>query len=227
MSASPGDPQPVFDLIVRHALHACAAFTARCLNSMANCCIAAPPSVETSQRSVNSMRCSGGHRHATTWSAARSSTGRPSISGTLTANQDCSGGTGNGRQDHLIDPTDARRHGDRHDFAERAVSRRLLRHPGRTLAHLRRAGGDRHRQRRNLSGVATAHRSAGATQQRIWRADRASIGDDRCAEGHVWIARRHAGGLRPDHQPSAPTVQWVVASCSSSMASCCMSVHRH
>ena len=56
-------------------------------------------------------------------------------------------------------------------------------------------------------------------QQRIRRADRASVRDDRRAEGDVGLAGRSAAGVRSDRSPCAGTVQqqggWH---CSNSMA---------
>ena len=57
----------------------------------------------------------------------------------------------------------------------------VLGHADRVTADLRRAGRHRHRQRPNVPRAASADGSAGTTQQRIRRADRTPVGDDRRA----------------------------------------------
>ena len=84
---------------------------------------------------------------------------------------------------------------------------RLHRQPGRAAANLRRAGGDRHQQRRNISRVAGAHRGAGAAQQRIRRTYRAAIRDHRRAEGDVGVAGRYPTRFRSDYPTRAGVVQ--------------------
>ena len=54
-----------------------------------------------------------------------------------------------------------------------------------------------------LSRIARTHRGTGGTQQRIQRADRAAGGDDRCAEGDVGLAWRCAAGIPVDRGPRA------------------------
>ena len=55
-------------------------------------------------------------------------------------------------------------------------------------ANVRRAGGDRNQQRRDLSRIAGAHSGAGAAQQRIRRAHRTPVRDHRRVEGDVSLA---------------------------------------
>ena len=62
-------------------------------------------------------------------------------------------------------------------------------------------------QRRDLSRVTGTHRGAGRAQQRIRRTDRAAGSDNRCAEGHVSLARRCATCIRVDRR-AGPLLLW-------------------
>ena len=76
--------------------------------------------------------------------------------------------------------------------------------PGCLAANLRRAGGDRHQQRRDISRIAGTHRRAGPAQQRIRRADRAAVRHHRRAEGHVGVAGDPQPSIRADRRTRPP-----------------------
>ena len=187
MSASPGDPQPVFDLIVRRARELCNG--GRGL-------------VRIRRRTGPLERRMSRHRPGSTRQlrsdfprppdrtshrrAGRSWTARSSISGTWTPSRAIAGGARTRRAGRdRGDPADARRQRDRRHLAAIAGTRRLLRQPDRAAEDLRRAGGDRDQQRRDVSRVADPH---GRPSGIAGIPDR----DQRRAEGHQPLDLRSA-----------------------------------
>ena len=193
MSASPGDPQPVFDLIVRHATELCnVPRRQRCSNMTVTWSTFGSYYRDRDVRgchSIGGIRATVSHApDARVYSLPgdpgsadrphpRSETGLRA--GTASA---VSSGT-----DRSVDPADARRPAIGAISIGSPGTRRLLRQSDCAAANLRRAGGDRDHQRGDVSRVADPHeRSSGIAGI----PDR----DQRRAEGHQPIDLRSATG---------------------------------
>jgi hypothetical protein len=191
MAASPGDPQPVFDLIARRARDLCNTPRATLyefdgelvhLRSRAGT-DDAPDALEAYKRLFPMVPTRG------------SITCRAILDRQIIHVRDLAGEPGVlaavrnlGHKSQISVPLlrDGAAIGA---VAMPSADRRLFRQPGRIAANLRRAGGDRDHQRRDVSRVANPHeRSSG----------NAGIpnGDKRCTEGHQPIGVRFAAGTR-------------------------------
>ena len=210
MSASPDDPQPVFDLIARRADELCDGagvavfeFDGKLVHFRAVTDITVDPeasarySGDVSDGADQGINCLSGNSGEAGQSMFR--TIRATRSWTRSPKR--SAGSGQSSVPLLRDgvPIGAIDAGNR--------TGRFYRQPDRAAADLRRAGGDRHQQRRDVSRVAGTHRGAGRAQQRIRRADRTAGRDHRRAEGHVGLARRCATRVRADRR-AGPLLLW-------------------
>ena len=209
MSASPGDPQPVFDLIVRRARELCNAQRRALFEFDGD---AGPSAARRSRRAILAV-ASGYAAHVSRAPmreihrlAGRSWTSRSSTSeigrrpGTIPLSRRAL----RRRKSQMSIPL--MRDGE----AIGAIAlgsretRRLLRQPDRAAEDLRRAGGDRDHQRRDVSRVADPHeRSSGIAGI----PDR----DQRRAEGHQPLDLRSATGAGHggrDRRPALRCRSW-------------------
>ena len=193
MSASPGDPQPVFDLIVRTRARAVRRATARpCSNSMASwsiCGVDGGHRRRPDDREAYRSDVPDGADARVASPAARSWTGRSFTSATCDAEPGSVPAVRDARRTSRMLSMPLMRDGAAIGAIALASrrARRLLRQPDRTAANLRRAGGDRDHQRRDVSRVADPHeRSSG----NAGIPDR----DQRRAEGHQPLDLRSATG---------------------------------
>ena len=163
MSASPGDPQPVFDLIVRRAQRAVQRQSVGLFESTASWC-----SLRASFGGDDRPRASGSRRCSRCGRPRQSLAGRAILDGQIVHVRDMDAEPGMfqavrdmGAKTTISRAFAARGVRDRRHLAELDGTGRVLRQPDRVAADLRRTGGDRHRQRRDVSRIAGAHRGAG------------------------------------------------------------------
>ena len=158
MSASPGDAQPVFDLIVERARDLCDAYGASVweydgtlIHLRASNGVSDDPAVKRAVEAIYPMVPSR------EWHVGRAILDRQiiHISDLETEPGLNPAMRGITAKSVVIDPYDAWGRGHRSGRHWQPRARRLLRQPGRIAENLRRAGGDRHQQRRDVSGVAT------------------------------------------------------------------------
>jgi hypothetical protein len=149
MSASPGDPQPVFDLIVRRAQElrngwgvTLCEFDGHLVHLSALCGKWEPSAVAAYSGGASP----GADACIDYLPGDTGSTGRPH------PRYRCRARVAPGDAEHWLEvepgaAAGSRWCGDRRYLADFGITRRLLRQPGRIAANLRRAGGDRHQQR--------------------------------------------------------------------------------
>ena len=217
MSASPGDAQPVFDLIVRRARELCNCSRARhCSNSMAigssahqtaSSAIETAVAIAPSRRMFPMAPTRGTHLLAGPfWTGGSCTSATCSADPDVFRSSEILGARG------FIDTGDAvaaRRRADRRhrDGSLRAGgftdSQVELLQTFAEQAVIAISSAETYRELQERTAALAA------AQQRIRRTDRAAGRDNRRAEGHVSLARRCATGIRADRRagPLASVVQ--------------------
>ena len=203
MSASPGDPQPVFDLIVERARDLCDGygvtvyeFDGTLIHWRAATGVSDDPSARQALEAMYPMA------PTREWPAGRAILDRQviHIRDYETEPWLSPAAAGPDGQVERFGPVDARRRGDRRARPWEPRARRLLRQPGRVAEDLRRAGGDRHHQRRDaIANCSSAPATSGVARIPDRDSDVLKVISRSIRASRLDCANRH--GCRPAASP--------------------------